>query len=345
VRRVLIPAAFVAVALAAACSSSPTNPDPSDEISAPTAVTIAADPQLSGTALTVRWDSNVAAARFMVHLGSAPGAADIGSFDAGTGRSYVHQNYQGRGRAYARVHASVGEGVSSLSAEASTDVYRLREAIEALFLANGRMSPVGNNGCGSPDRMRGFVTGTQVSVLAGATVPDERMGTISEFVGRVPGYTQGRLSGTVTRVASQEVPSAGAGQLSVSIGDPTSIGCTANVTGCFRAFVRAVGEGYFRAEIVVRPGSGANLYRHELGHAILGLCHIDQAALGGNTSVMTPNVVGDFTTVDLSAMTAVFPSSVQPGQERGSFIAAGLVDAVPALGARAPDTDLVIVGP
>ncbi len=330
---------------ASGCTSSSTTPTPDPEVvAAPTGVTITADPQLPGTALTVRWDSNTSGASFVVHLGSGPGAADIGSFEAGTGRSYVQNNYQGRGRAYVRVHARVGASVSSLSSEASTDVYRLREAIESLFLANGRMSPVGNDGCGSADRMRGFIAGNHVTVLAGSGVPDDRLSVISEFLGRVPGYTNGRLTSSVTRV-SEAAPVASTNQISVTVGDPTSIGCDASAGGCFRAFVRALGEGYFRAEIVVRAGTTTNIYRHELGHALIGLCHIDAAALGGNTSLMTPIVFGDISPVDQAVMRTVFQSPVQSGQDRGAFIASGLVDAVPTLGAHPSAMDLVIVGP
>jgi hypothetical protein len=333
---------------AAACVSSSTTPTPDPDpgvVPAPAAVTIAADPQLSGTALTVRWESSTAAS-FVVHLGSAPGTADIGSFEAGTGRTYVHNNYQGRGRAFVRVHARVGDVVSSLSSETSTDVYRLREAIDSLFLANGRMSPVGNNGCGSPDRMRGFNSGAHVTVLAGSSVPDDRLATVGEFLGRVPGYTNGRLSASVTRVGSP-TPIAAEGQISVSVGDPTSIGCTTSAAGCFRGFIRFLGDGYIRAEIIARADASAGIYRHELGHALLGLCHIDAVALGGNTSVMTPTVpsAADVSAVDLAVMRPVFQSSVQPGQERGAFVSAGLVDATPTFSAHPSTADLVIFGP
>lgn len=340
-------AAAIALALSftACTSSSSTTPTPDpDVVAAPTGVTIGADPQLAGTALTVRWDSNTSGASFVAHLGSSPGSADIGSFEAGTGRSYVHNNYQGRGRAYVRVHARVGMTVSSLSSEASTDVYRLREAIDSLLLANGRMSPVGNNGCGSPDRMRGFISGNHVTVLAGSGVPDDRLSVISEFLGRVPGYTNGRLTSSVIRV-SEAVPVAATNQISVTVGDPTSIGCTSSAGGCFRAFVRALGEGYFRAEIVVRAGTTENIYRHELGHALIGLCHIDAGSLGGNVSLMTPIVFNDISPVDQAVMRSVFQTSVQAGQDRAAFIAAGLVDATPTFSGHPPATDLVIVGP
>jgi hypothetical protein len=339
----------VSLALSVTGCTTPSTPTPDPDpqtVASPTNVTIAAEAQLSGTTLTVRWESTVSGAAFVVHLGSAPGSADIGSFEAGAGWSYVVNDYQGRGRVYARVHARRGDRVSSLSSEASTAVYRLREAIDALFLANGRMSPAGNNGCGNPDRMRGFSTGSHVVVLAGAGVSDDRFATISEFLGRVPDYTSGRLSGTVARVPDA-VPPFGPNQISLSIGDPTSIGCAATTAGCFRAFIPAAGSGYFRAEIVVRATASAGIYRHELGHAVMGLCHMDQAALGTNTSVMTPSVpdAADVSAVDLAAMRPVFQSSVQPGQERGSFIAAGLVDATPTFGHRGPAMDLVIVGP
>ncbi len=342
------------LALAAGCASlsstapSSTPPESSPGIvAAPTAVTLSSDSQLAGTAITVRWDSSAAGAAFVVHLGTGAGAADIGSFEAGTGRSYVHTNYQGRGRVFARVHARAGDMVSSLSSEASTDVYRLREAVEALFLANGRMSPAGNNGCGAADRMRGFNAGTQVNVLVGAGVPEERVTTIREFLDRVPGYTNGRLSGVVTRVAA-DVPVASQNQISVSVGDPTSVGCDVSVTGCFRAFVPTLSDGYSRAEIVVRAGGSANVYRHEFGHALIGLCHIDGNAVGGNTALMTPSAAADVSAVERTVMRTVFESSVRSGNDRSAFVAAGLVDAVPTITAvptPGSGSDLVIVGP
>jgi hypothetical protein len=73
---------------------------------------------------------------------------------------------------------------------------------------------------------------------------------------------------------------------------------------------------------------------HEIGHAILGMCHISAEAIGGRVdprSLMatspegTINLPAQLTSCDLGAAQVIYGSALSPGATRAQLAAAGVV--------------------
>jgi hypothetical protein len=89
------------------------------------------------------------------------------------------------------------------------------------------------------------------------------------------------------------------------------------------------------ARVVEPRGRSAGGYVHDtVGHAILGLCHIDARLIGGpEQSLMSagsgvPPGAGapSLTGLDLEAIRTVYASGLSPGASRSAFLAARLVN-------------------
>jgi hypothetical protein len=113
---------------------------------------------------------------------------------------------------------------------------------------------------------------------------------------------------------------------------PRLLGCPSNA-GCVQ--YNFAGRGLLMgARIIGAPGRSVSAYVHDIGHGLLGLCHIDARQIGGpEASLMSagPGVepgggAPTFTALDLDAISAVYASSVTPGSSRSAFLAARLVN-------------------
>src|SRR6185295_3497903 len=75
-----------------------------------------------------------------------------------------------------------------------------------------------------------------------------------------------------------------------------------------------------------RHGLGGNVHNHELGHGILGLCHLDGAQMP-DALMATPNsaATSNFNSLERQVIQAVMRSGLSAGASRADFERAGLV--------------------
>jgi hypothetical protein len=277
--------------------------------------------------MTVRWASTQvsAGATFVLEVGRGFGAADVGTYTAGSSLSYTVSNLP-TALLYVRVRTKIGEAVSSPSFDVSVNAFELREYIEALFLGSGPVAQTGNPGCLSDGRRSGFPDGTMVTVLASATLSGEQLSTLRAFVDRLPDVTAGRLTARVQESPSDN-PFPTTNQTAVTVGDPSV--CQVGASGCARTVQNPAGV-FQSSSVIVIPSAPPAIIAHELGHALLGLCHIQTSVIGGNRfSVMTAAAADsphELSAYDVTATRAVHAASVRPGDPRSAFVAAGLIN-------------------
>jgi hypothetical protein len=85
--------------------------------------------------------------------------------------------------------------------------------------------------------------------------------------------------------------------------------------------------------VLMPPGQSAAAYAHDTAHALLGLCHIDDLAIGGpgyslmayGRSTDSTEIAPNLTALDIAAIRAVYEAGLGPGSTRSDFIAAGLL--------------------
>jgi hypothetical protein len=284
---------------------------------------------VGSSAATVTWTSEQIGdgATFLLELGRNPGATDVGTYDAGSSLSYTVPNLP-TARLYARVRSKIGEAISAPSSEIFVYAFSLRDYIEALFLGSGPAAQTSSPGCAASERRVGFPDGSTVTVRTSNTLTAEQLATVHAFVNRLPEVTLGRLKGRVEETNSSN-PSAGRNQTAIRAGDPTEMGCPPGAVGCAASNQQPAGVIQY-SRVLVRTSAPPAIIAHELGHAVLGLCHIQPGVIGGNRfSVMTSassNSPHGLSEYDVTAVRAVHGTGVKPGDPRRAFLAAGLIN-------------------
>ncbi|NOT26205.1 MAG: hypothetical protein HOP16_08880 [Acidobacteria bacterium] len=268
-----------------------------------------------------------AGATFSVELGSTQGGTDIGVLDAGSALSYVARDVRA-GTVYARVRARLADVTSQPSNEVTASAFSLRQFIEALYFGTGFLGPADGNrgGCAVNGRLRGFSRGQGVAVLLGSTIPQERIPAIRSLLDSAAIATRGATS--VTIVPTNDVdPQPRTGQVSTSLVDV--LPCNTTATGCA---ILTPNSGATTSSRAFQLSRASNLtYAHELGHAVLGLCHVEATRIGGgDKSLMSSSGLPlDKVTLspfDISAIQAVYDAGLGPGATRDDLARAGLID-------------------
>ena len=219
----------------------------------------------------------------------------------------------------------------------------MRNYVEAIFLGMGPLIPQdGFTACATGrGQWAGFPRGTTVRVIASSTLDVGSDGVdtqqlIEAALATVTEATLGEIQ-TEFLVTNDPDPMPGLNEATgTDHPSPQDTGCTFD-RGCVHIGFTAAGSGVMTSSRATLRESiqPADAFVHDIiGHGIMGMCHIDQALIGGNGRSLMAGGPGAFTglipdqlsTLDIAAAQAVYGSSLNPGALRAEFVAAGLIN-------------------
>ena len=273
-----------------------------------------------------------------------------GTFVEGTSASddSVRVEFQGSSPHTISLEVSDGRGGRAsdrFALELGTGLTRFqKDYVEALFLGSGRLIPQdGAVACmGAIGRWASFPEGTDVAVLVSSTIDVSGLGEdtrrfLRDALADISFATDGWLDVTFVPIDDPD-PMPGDGQVSsTDHPDPRAAGCAFD-RGCTLSGWRDEETRTILswARAVQRESTQpANAIVHDVvGHGIMGLCHIDQASIGGTpTSLMSGGpgalsgqIASKLSEFDLVATRAVYGARLRMGATRADFFAADLVN-------------------
>ena len=214
----------------------------------------------------------------------------------------------------------------------------MRNYVEAIFLGMGPLIPQDNFTACSTGRGQwaGFPRGTTVSVIASSTLEIDTKQLIEAARTTITEATLGEIQ-TEFVVTNDPDPMPGLNEATgTDHPSPQDTGCAFD-RGCVHIGFTAPESGIMTSSRTTLRESGQppDAFVHDIiGHGIMGMCHIDQALIGGNSRSLMAGGPGAFTgfipdqlsTLDIAAARAVYGSSLNPGASRAEFVAAGLIN-------------------
>ena len=311
----------------------PADPDPPAEPEAPTGLMIDYEPSLSSTEVSITW-TPAPEGTSVVEIGTSSGASNLGSFEVSQA-SFEYGDLP-PGRVYTRVRTKIAGVLSDPSNEDSTHYFDFRDYIEALFLGTGPLSPTdGNHGCTATGVVRGFPAGTTVDVIASAsTLSSGELSAVSSTASKTSYATAGAITAAFSQTSDAD-PVPVRDQMTVTIQpNASSQGCPSNAGCALHTWIGGASGGlYHSTRALLSDGHPARATSHEVGHGVIGLCHVDGNRIGGaRHSLMSagPGVYsGDLSPAlsdyDLAASRAVYQAGIRPGDRRSQLLAARLV--------------------
>jgi hypothetical protein len=226
--------------------------------------------------------------------------------------------------------------LSNPSNEDSTHYFDFRDYIEALFLGTGPLSPTdGNHGCSATSVVRGAPAGTTVDVIASAaTLSSSELSAIRATTAQTSYATAGTLGARYSETQdSDPVPTRD--QMTVTIyPNATSQGCPSNAGCALHHWLSGASAGlYFSSRALLSDGHPARATSHEIGHGVIGLCHVDGTRIGGarfslmsaGPGIYSGDIAPRLSDYDLAASRAVYQAGIKPGDRRDRLQALGLI--------------------
>ena len=218
----------------------------------------------------------------------------------------------------------------------------MKDYIAAIFLGSGPLIPQDNaTACVThPGKWAAFPRGTTVRVIAsnsldqGSDGEDTKM-LLQAALARVEQATHGAVT-TTFQTTNDPDPMPGTNEATATDHpDPLSTGCAFD-RGCVHIAFNDVGLTEMRSSRTVLKEAiqPSDAFVHDVvGHGIMGMCHIDQALIGGNDKSLMAGGPGAFTgfipdglsPLDVAAARAVYGTTLEPGATLADFQAAGLV--------------------
>ncbi|MDP2054143.1 MAG: hypothetical protein Q8L75_10940, partial [Acidobacteriota bacterium] len=216
--------------------------------------------------------------------------------------------------------------------------------VEALFLGSGPLTPESNDpnlACPRRGMWSAFPRGTTIHNRASAHIPAQWRDAIRVVLDQIPQATAGQLA-TTFEVAPEAAPPVRENQMvhvALQTAAELQFACGSSGNACL-AYNSPISRGAPFSGGLIRWSAGYYVvptipfpqpYAHEPGHAILGMCHINAAGIGGGeNSLMSAgltnvNQADRLTRFDIEALQAVYGSSVVIGARRADFVAAGLL--------------------
>lgn len=246
----------------------------------------------------------------------------------------------GAGTGIVRATSGDASGSAEIVVEPLDDY--MKNYIEALFLGTGPFTPSdGAAACVTfPGRWAAYPRGTTVTIVASTTLDEGSDGVDTVALLRAAAVdvevaTLGAVRAVLTTTTDAD-PIPLANQATVTDHpDPISTGCAFD-RGCVHS---EFSDGDFTViesnRIVLRESiQPADAYVHDtIGHGLMGMCHIDQAAIGGTSLSLMSGGPGAFTgdiadglsPLDVAASRAVYATSLEPGARREDFVALELI--------------------
>ena len=247
----------------------------------------------------------------------------------------------GVGVAATWVLAGCGNGQSPTESARLAETRRLEaeaaqtpDVVDALFVGSGPLIPRdGATECPLQGFWSGYPRGATVRVRISTRVPAGVQAGIAGTASSASEATGGVLNLLVETTPELD-PQPGFNEVTVAeVVSPRAAGCSSD-GGCVQ--YRFAGRGLLMgARVVGARGRSVAAYVHDaVGHAMLGLCHIDARQIGGaENSLMSAGIgvtpgsgASTLTALDVTAIRAVYASSVSPGAGRPAFLAARLVN-------------------
>lgn len=246
------------------------------------------------------------------------------------------------GMVFALALLSACGGGGSTPTDPPSDEF-MRDYIEAIFLGSGPLVPQdGFTACvTSPGRWAAFPRGTTIRVIVSNTLGLGSDGVdtkqlIEAALKTVSAATLGNIQ-TTFEVTDDPDPIPGLNEATATDHpSPLDTGCAFD-RGC-------VAIQFLSPEFTVMKSSRtvlkesiqpADAFVHDIiGHGIMGMCHIDQALIGGNHKSLMAGGPGAFTgflpdqlsELDIAAASAVYESPLNPGASKADFVNAGLIN-------------------
>jgi hypothetical protein len=211
---------------------------------------------------------------------------------------------------------------------------RTPDVIDALYLGSGPLIPRdGTTECPVQGFWSGYPRGATVRLRVSTRVSAAAQDGLASAASTAGDATRGALSILVESTAEPD-PQPRVNEVTVAeVLSPRSAGCPSDA-GCVQ--YRFAGRGLLMgARVVGARGRSVGAYVHDaVGHGVLGLCHIDARQVGGAENSLMSSGLGatagsgaaTLTALDLTAIRAVYASSVNPGAGRSAFLAARLVN-------------------
>ena len=307
-RRVWLVVFYGLIAAQLACSggdpSSPTPPPTGgspapNRPTPPTQVTVS---QISHTERTVRIGRvrPDTSSSYIIEVGSNPGATDIATVDTGdngnfkilerhAARNVVRQS-SNESRSHCRPERSFQRG--QLQPDRSPGLHR--GLVPGIRPVGGGVERVPDKSCTpatNTGMWAGFRRGTTVRVRASDRIDPSRRDVMSQFASLISEVTSGAVAAAF-EVTSESLPSARDGEnvhavvpasspMGPYCGRDNTIACVAYVPFPVAGGIIRASKGFYRDGLL----HGPNPFVHEMGHGILGMCHISEQ-IGREQSVM-----------------------------------------------------------
>ena len=269
---------------------------------------------------------------FVVEVGTMSGTSDVAVIDTGSAATSYRWSPAPLGRFYIRVKARNEAGDGPPSQDVVVRSLDPRDFIEAIFLGSGplRGEPPYCSGV-----MTGWPAGSEIRVLVSTSVPavhrDVAMKTVAQFLEA----THGSVRGTVA-IVDDPNPLPRKGEITIAALDgPAMQAFCGRAAGCALTTLRGHEIRSARiAFLAFLSSAERNVVAHELGHAVLGLCHmsvngtsdLQPPAIMGNTSVKPNKQDDSWDPSTVKASAAVYGAGLTPGAGWAEFFAAGLVN-------------------
>ena len=252
--------------------------------------------------------------------------------DVGVPRTAVRAGRLGAVMAAVWLFAGCGNGQSPTEASRLAEARRAEgeaektpNRVDALFLGAGPDIPRdGATDCPFQGYWSGYPRGSSVRVRVSTRVPQNVQAGIAAALEPIGPATGGALNVTIESTGEID-PQPGVNEVTVT---------ETAVPRCLQ--YRFAGRGLMMGARIVAPvGRSLGAHVHDaVGHAVLGLCHIDARLVGGAENSLMSAGIGappgsgatGLTGLDLEAIRSVYASSVNPGAARATFLAARLVN-------------------
>ena len=294
------------------------------------------------------WTPSAGATAYVVEVGSASGAADVTTTTV-TAPSFLWQNAR-VGQSFVRVKARNAEVTSSASGETSVVVPDWRDYVEGIFLGAGPLrTPEADDNCAqgfdvNPQIMAGFARGTTVVNKISNLIDPRWREVMRQTLTQVSEATEGAIQAVVENTDTA-VPAVSSGEVGHAV-SPTLIAecspigcCSSSALACFTPFFvqgRAgrfnSGRAIYQDGVLANTGEGVP-FAHEIGHIVLGFCHVNAEPLGRQSDGTLVSLMGfgpaplpnRLTPFDIEAARAVYRAGLSAGATRGDFQAAGVI--------------------
>ncbi|HEV7671000.1 MAG TPA: hypothetical protein VGS22_20980 [Thermoanaerobaculia bacterium] len=206
--------------------------------------------------------------------------------------------------------------------------------IAALFLGEGPLRSPQGTPCPNTGFWRAFPRGSRLRVRLSTALSTGERNTVEGFLSDFRGLVAGTFDLAI-ETTTQEDPIPGFLEVTVTSLSNSAVDarCPPGSGGCTKITLQAPGV-LASSRTVARHQFGGNVHDHELGHGILGLCHVDGFVMP-DALMATPGSgsIGNFNTAERQAIQAVMRSGLSAGATRADFERLGLVDPAGTSGA------------